>query len=61
MIFLGLLVVIANLDKFDFSVAFLIALIALWIWDYNDIQRRAKKNKYSYYNRRRRKNKWTAF
>jgi hypothetical protein len=53
MIFAGVLVVITHLDQFDGSVIFLICLIGLWIWDYNDINRRARKNKYSYYNRKR--------
>ena len=58
MILLGSAIVISSLDKFDWSVGFLICLIGLWIWDYNDINREAKKNKWSYYNRcRERRNK----
>lgn len=53
MIFAGLLVVITHLDQFDWSVVFLICLIALWIWDYFDIKRKANKNPWSYENRRK--------
>ena len=55
MIFMGSIVVITHLDQFDWSVAFLMGLIALWVWDYNDINRRASNNPRSYYNVRRRR------